>query len=290
MKGNDEGIHKSNMQEPRAYRETRFRTPLVIERELGLWVDRVGMGNEGSRGTPLRILGQYAAVAVTSGEGIYRSPGTGEFGLHEGDVVILLPRTPAAYWPEPSWRTCWVVWNGPKAEQLEQLGYVESGVPVVRHAAPAVARIHAELQALMQREDRASVLSRMQLVLALIGELYRAQVIGRQSHAVHELGERVVGYVQRHYALDLRVDDMAREFGLSEGHFRRLFKAYSGQSPNEYLTAVRIARAKELLSAGASIKETADQVGYNNAFYFMRVFRKIAGQPPGQFASQQHTH
>jgi len=278
------------MDKPMAtYREQRFRQPGAAERRLGLWVDRIGSGASGSRSETLRLLGQYAAVAIDEGAGRLLCPVTGEVPVRAGDVLVLTPQLPTAYWPEASWFSRWVVWNGPGAEELERLGYVSATEPLVHHAANAVNRAFFALVPLLQSEELAAVLQRRIVIETLVLELAHARRFSQQSHAQHDLGERVTAYLQRHFAQALPVATLAAEFGLSPGHFRRLFQAYCGTSPRAYVTGLRMARAKELLASGASIKETATAVGYPDVFYFMRVFRRAVGQPPGAYAAMNHT-
>ena len=51
----------------------------------------------------------------------------------------------------------------------------------------------------------------------------------------------------------------------------------------DFITSLRISRAKQLLAEGKSIKEVAALVGYSDVFYFMRIFKKVTGITPGQF-------
>jgi YesN/AraC family two-component response regulator len=63
-----------------------------------------------------------------------------------------------------------------------------------------------------------------------------------------------------------------------------------GYSPIEYLTHLRIDRAKELLAhSDIRIKEVSQSVGYEDELYFSRIFKKIAGVSPTQFSDDQKT-
>ena len=96
----------------RTYAEERYRSPGPFEQAMELWVDRTGegAGGGGEHGL-LRMLGLFAAVAVESGRGTFFSPSSGPLPARQGDVILLFPDEPARYVPDPSWRTCWVVWQ-----------------------------------------------------------------------------------------------------------------------------------------------------------------------------------
>jgi AraC-like DNA-binding protein len=68
------------------------------------------------------------------------------------------------------------------------------------------------------------------------------------------------------FAEALRIEQLAREAGLSEKHFRRLFAQTYGDTPGRFLAQVRIGRAKELLARGASVTEACVGVGFSSVF------------------------
>ena len=80
---------------------------------------------------------------------------------------------------------------------------------------------------------------------------------------------------------------MADRLYLNPNYFSEVFKQYAGIGFNEFLTNLRIERAKELLSYQQfSIKEIADLVGYSDANYFAKVFKKLTGQSPVQYRTK----
>ncbi len=268
------------------YRESNFRTPRGAERLIELWVDRIGRGPGGQEPERLRILGQYAAVAILSGTGWLLTADAGNVPLQSGDVIILTPQLAAAYFSNPpGWQTCWVVWNGPAARHLERLNYIASDQAVIHHAATIVERSHRALATNIRQADLGAVLERKVMVMEMILELYRIREAGRRKHSATGVGEAAVRYFNHNYRQDPGIAALAADFALSPSQFRRLFKAYCGLSPLEYLLTVRISRAKELLAGGMTIAEVAERVGYHDQFYFMRVFKKIAGVTPGEFAN-----
>lgn len=72
--------------------------------------------------------------------------------------------------------------------------------------------------------------------------------------------------------------------GISEAHFRRLWKKEFGVTPTEYHRKKRLARARDMLLSGVyNVKKAASAVGYDDANYFSRIFRKEFGVPPTVF-------
>lgn len=90
-----------------------------------------------------------------------------------------------------------------------------------------------------------------------------------------------VRYLEEHYAENFKMAFLAEKFNLSESHFRKLFKGFTGLSPVEYRNGLRIEHAKELLSRNTvSVSEVALAVGIEDQFYFSRIFKESEGVSP----------
>lgn len=261
----------------------KFRTPLSAEKEIGLWIDRIGVGCNERKAKKLRVLGLYAAVCVESGNGFYYSDASGETAVNEGDTIIVFPDIPHVYYPETRWESRFVVWNGPEAAKLESLGFLSRENIVIPASADVVIDANKALLEIINREDLSSILERKNIALNMILQLHQRREAGKKYRPADSSIDKAISYMRANYVKDISVSECARHANLSETHFRRLFKVRTGRSPKEFLISLRISKAKELLSQGVSIKETAASVGWDDEFYFMRIFKKIGGMSPGKF-------
>ena len=92
-------------------------------------------------------------------------------------------------------------------------------------------------------------------------------------------------YLDEQYMTNISVSGLASMCNLSETHFRRLFVKLFGLSPTDYKLNKRILKAKDLLLSGDfSVSETAAAVGFEDANYFSRIFKKHTGISPGTVA------
>ncbi len=88
-------------------------------------------------------------------------------------------------------------------------------------------------------------------------------------------------FINNNYSSDISAADVARTVGMSYSHFSRSFGSVTGQSFKEYLNAVRIRRAEELLiTTDEDVFRIGEMCGYASASYFIMNFKKIKGVTP----------
>jgi two-component system, response regulator YesN len=95
-------------------------------------------------------------------------------------------------------------------------------------------------------------------------------------------------YIDENLGGKLQLNDVAREFGLSPAYLSFIFKKSSDVGFSEYVNSRKIEKAKELLlSDDMKIYEVADALGFESAFYFSKVFKKIEGVSPREFIARK---
>ncbi len=95
---------------------------------------------------------------------------------------------------------------------------------------------------------------------------------------------RVMDYIEANLEGDLTLDRLASVGCLSRFHFARAFKAATGYSPHQYVSAKRLERAKALLIRGdRSLVDIALALDFSCQANFTRAFRQVTGQTPGQY-------
>jgi AraC-like DNA-binding protein len=90
-------------------------------------------------------------------------------------------------------------------------------------------------------------------------------------------------YLEAQYTENISLDAIARIANLSPFYLIRTFRKCTGLPPHEYLTQIRIARAKTLLAQGNAISQVADNTGFADQSHLTRYFKRIVGVTPGQY-------
>lgn len=100
--------------------------------------------------------------------------------------------------------------------------------------------------------------------------------------------EDAKGYIQKHYDDEnISLNSVAAEVNMSPNYFSSIFRQEAGQTFVEYLTHVRMEKAKELLrTSSMKTAEVAFAVGYKDPHYFSYLFKKTQDATPKEFRNQ----
>lgn len=96
--------------------------------------------------------------------------------------------------------------------------------------------------------------------------------------------ELSISYMQDHLAELLSLETLARSVNFSASHYSALFRKKTGFAPIEYFNHLKIQRACQFLHfTDLRVKEIADKLGFDDPYYFSRLFSKLMGMSPNQY-------
>lgn len=105
-----------------------------------------------------------------------------------------------------------------------------------------------------------------------------------RSHRHQRIIERAIQYIHEHYMKEVSLEDVAMDCKMSSGYFSSFFKQEKGVTFIEYITRLRIDKAKTLMSdESLRLYEIAELVGYQDVKYFSRVFKRNVGVTPAEY-------
>ncbi|WP_160560980.1 response regulator transcription factor [Parablautia muri] len=118
----------------------------------------------------------------------------------------------------------------------------------------------------------------------LIGELVQSME-NKDDYVIQKAKE----YIHNNYQDNLTLNDVASHVFLSENYFSTLFSQKTGTTFRNYLRSFRIEKAKELLTTtNLRIYEVAQRTGYNEHSHFVRAFKALTGQSPGDYRQSKN--
>ncbi len=248
-----------------------YLTPNEAQRRLGLFCLGAGEQTNPAHPSPERALGCHAAVLIRRGRGHLLHGADRQ--LHEitaPAVLWLFPGVLHAYRPTTTWQQSWVLFAGPAADALADLGHLDPDHPVRRYADPRpVERAFTRLL----RTARSGGPD-----VHLLAALY--ELAGLSDPAGADLIDRLRALATR----PLSIPDYAAELGLTVPELRDTVRLSTGTTPQEVILTTRLNAAKALLAeTDLPVATIAREVGYDDPAYFSRLFAARTGQPPRTF-------
>jgi AraC-like DNA-binding protein len=172
----------------------------------------------------------------------------------------------------------------PSAAQFERLArQVESLGPAVPAKELREAYFHTRVLSPKEHDAVVRMLSVFAQHLAVVSN----QLVVRQEHPEPPMVTRAKEYIEEHQSEDLSLTEVARAVNASTFYFCKVFKKATGINFTDYVSRVRIEKAKNLaLNPNLRISEIAFEVGFQSLTHFNRVFKKITGMSPTAYRAQ----
>lgn len=133
----------------------------------------------------------------------------------------------------------------------------------------------------IKEEDLTRVLT------AILKERGETEEEVKQSQVYDKTIDNVVSDIREHYMEDISLTSLAAKYNISMARLSEMIKEHLSLNFSDYISSLRIQRAKELLrDESLSIQEIAEIVGYNDYFYFTKVFKKVEGISPSKYRKE----
>ncbi|MFH8343251.1 helix-turn-helix domain-containing protein [Streptomyces sp. NPDC018045] len=263
----------------------RYFTPSPAHHRLGLVCLGVGLQHGTLPPVGPRVLDHHVAVVVGAGRGWFTSPDGTRTPVTAPALLWLVPGVPHHYGADPhtGWDESFVDFTGPAATTYTELGYIEPDRPLVPLADTAAARTA------IGRITRAAHRGNPLLEVETAAAVHELLVALRRARAdTDAAGDPVLQALARDAFLPLTVAEHAARHGMTPAALRTAVRRGAGCSPKDYLLAIRLGHAKELLAATElPVAAVARRVGYTDPAYFSRLFTRRVGTAPVRFRALQ---
>lgn len=224
----------------------------------------------------------YQLLYVAKGSLLFELDGA-SVSVGDGMVVLYGPNAPQRYRYrlEDQPDVYWVHFTGSEAgERLAEAGFPRNGAYHVGPQSEFALLVQKMIQELQVKRNRHHELCNLYFkeLLELLARHAEEVRVDWQRDALVE--KAIVDFHQA-YHLPICIEDYVRALGISACWFIRCFKRYTGKTPLQYITAIRMDKSKELLcSSSFNCSEIAHAVGYQDPLYFSRAFRQSTGIAP----------
>ncbi len=236
-------------------------------------------------------IDEYVIVYCTEGRGWYHSGRQGGV-MNKGDVLFILRDSFHAYAADTyePWTLLWAHFKGTHVPYLLEMAGVTQDNPVlfIGERLPLINLFNDILNTLQlgfslyYLVNAAASLRQILANIALLSS-YSPPAGDKDSNM-----DSVINFMVAHLTEQCTLDDFAAQASMSRSRFSRMFHQKTGYAPVDYFIRLKIQKACELLdTTDMTVSEVSLHLGYNDQYYFSRIFKKIMAISPRQYRTRR---
>jgi AraC-like DNA-binding protein len=238
----------------------------------------------------------YLIHTVLAGRGIFEMRAR-TYHCSAGDTFVIFPGELFSYIADidQPWHYVWVAFVGRAAgTTLSSIGVTPENAVISGSSSRAIRHLYRRIRSSFQQSVYPALEDMegsgwLRLLLSELGQVNRQRMIGKpmaETDIERQVGQ-AIRYLELQYTQPVSIDELAHRLGYHRTYLCKMFKKATDLSPMQYLFQIRMERAKQLLATSMTIDQVASSVGFNDALYFSKQFRKWSGMAPSVYRKDQ---
>lgn len=258
--------------------------PSAVTNQLGLYGLRILSWQLSSGGTvntsrsPDRRIRFYSLCQLIDGDGWYADPAGLMPQIPHGSTILICPDDPFGYGGiDKGFIEDFITFTGSVADQMRSAGMIRTGI----HPSLNLRKIKdiVDVAVIPEAASQLKANALLQILLLDLGQMET-----RDSNPLWVRIRRLLREIAEQPEKWWTVSALATYCGVSEVHFRRVFKELTGTSPKRYLERIKMGvAAKILCQSDTSIIELAQHLDYHDPYHFSRRFKIVTGLSPEHY-------
>lgn len=218
-----------------------------------------------------------------------------EYKIERGGAFFIFPGELIRYDadPEEPWEYRWIGFKGNQVDELLSRLDISPHHPVTQQ--PYNRRTVAffrRIEEVLQQGDPICDLRAGGWARLILADLIqdRIKVENQEPEPASEIKrqiEQAVRWLTLQYSQPVSIEHMAQNLGYHRTHLSKMFKQHTGMSPMHFLLQIRMERAKLLLTEALTVEQVAASVGFTDALYFSKQFKKWYGSSPTEYRRER---
>ncbi len=206
------------------------------------------------------------------------------YTLNKGDGFLIDCRRPHLYYTDGDFWNCTILHlDGSQMPYIFRAFASDGDVTFHAESCPNFEMLQFQLLKATQK-----IVPYHEYKLSCLIDILLTEILTTKTLPPHSAGNDVysdiISYIQEHFAEDLTLDFLVRQFAVSRTNLCREFKRYTGFTFKKYVLTLRINHAKQLLGQTAlSVEETAAESGFHDTAHFVQMFKQTVGVTPLQY-------
>jgi AraC-like DNA-binding protein len=234
-----------------------------------------------------RILNEYQINYITGGEGVMETK-EDQFSIKEGSLIVLHPNVWHRYKPlkHTGWKEHYVGFSGEMASKMINATEIFSSTCVVQIGFhEAIINLFNQVTNNIRTEKPGFQQIGSGLIIQLLGHIISIKKSVEFKHSNTERAiQKACAIIHDNQSKNLNIEELAELLNINYSLFRKVFKKYTGLSPLQYHTSLRLKQAIYLLTnTNQSVKEISYNLGFCSVFYFSKIFKEKTLKTPGEY-------
>lgn len=264
-----------------------------------IFVAKAGVDNQMSRSYDLIASGRqdcsnmhswgpgmrssYVVHYIIKGSGTFIKKGI-SYSINSGQSFVIRPFENICYFPDRNspWEYIWADFAGDQySSLLSKINYLKGDCVIDNINSESILPFYNMLN---QTDLRSADINKARGLLLTILGIYADTFPHRNTDLEYNYFNGACGLIQKDfYKTDFGISAICDSLGISRSTLHRCFVKACGVSPGAYLINYRIARSKEMLEHGLTVKSTALSSGFRDAMYFSKFFKATLGVAPSEY-------
>jgi AraC-like DNA-binding protein len=233
-----------------------------------------------------RVLPEFQMIYVTRGEGIFLCCGT-TYRVKPGSIMLVLPGLKHMYRPlaETGWCEHWVGFKGGYFSGLLEEGrlsskhiFFETGLH------DSVLSLFGQIFDEVRSQRPLYQMKACAAILSLIAEVLARERRKEQPNYYEQIVTRAKHLMETNIYGAINLSGISDQLGISTSRLNEIFKTYTSMTPYQYYIHLKIHKAEGILEQeDIPVKEAAYKMGFEDQYYFSRLFKNKTGFSPSSW-------
>jgi AraC-like DNA-binding protein len=233
-----------------------------------------------------RTLTEFQMVYITQGQGTFTAEGATHTVL-PGSLLLILPGMNHRYQPvfEIGWDEYWVGFKGDYFSHLVEKGilsrkHIFFEIGLDDHILTAFNRIFDEVR----NQRPLYQLKACSGIMSLMAEVLTYERRKEQPNYYQKIVKKAKYLMESNIYNAINLSHISDQIGISSSRLNEIFKTYTAMTPYQYYIHIKIHKAESLLEQDdISVKEVAYKMGFEDQYYFSRLFKNKTGVTPSRW-------
>jgi len=233
-----------------------------------------------------RVLPEFQLVYITSGEGVFSCDGK-TYQVKPGCVMLLLPGLKHMYKPlsETGWKEYWVGFKGVYFLRLLEEGrFSPENIFFQTGLHNSIVSFFNQIFDEVRSQKPLYQFKTSALILSLLAEILTRERRTEQPNFYEEIISKAKYLMESNVFSAINLPVISDQLGISTSRLNEIFKTYTSMTPYQYYIQIKIHKAESLLEQeNISVKEAAYRMGFEDQYYFSRLFKNKTGISPSDW-------